>query len=221
MKTRSLLVLLATCAFAQADMEVTQTVVSTPLKGEPTKQEIKMEMKGSKVRLDVSSEASVIMDLKSGEMTSLIHAQKLAMTVDAKKLKEMAAAAESQPGGKIKASDLKPTGKVEKINGYEAEEYAGMEGDARLSVWISKDLPNQKELMAQMAEFQKLQPQLAQGGGIDYEKLPGYPLRTELASPKMGTVRITVNTIAEKPLPDSNFAIPSGYKPLQMPTMPR
>src|SRR6266446_8259730 len=117
----SLIVTASLLVAARADLSLVQKV-----EGSGSVSQITIKLKGDKARVEVSPEVTTIIDNKSGDMLSLINAEKKFLRISADKSKaiaEMANKYAGDPAGAAEKSKLTPTGKKEMINGYEAEEY--------------------------------------------------------------------------------------------------
>jgi hypothetical protein len=207
------LVLLATAQLAHAGLVIVQEVDQ----GAATDGKMQMTVKisGPHARVDVGDQFSSIVDLSANTITSLLHPQKLAMELP----KGAFEAAKKRAEAQTAKPDLKPTGKKETINGYACEEYTGTLQGLDVTYWITKEVPNQKEILAQMSQLSGGADPFkgALAGGGDF---PGFPIRTIVKSPQMGSSTMTVLSIKNVDLPDSTFAVPAGYKAMSVPQMP-
>ena len=112
----------ALLASARADLTLVQKI-----EGAGALPEMTMKIKGDKIRIEASPEVTSIFDGKTGEMVKIIKAQKMVMRMSA----DQAKAAAAMAGNQLAAQGLKPgekpnvtpTGKKEKINGHDAEEF--------------------------------------------------------------------------------------------------
>jgi len=117
---------------------------------------------------------------------------------------------------------LKPTGKTEKIAGYEAKEYALESGQVSGNVWVSEALqPPMKEKDAEA--YGKAMGSLGGPGGKLAEamaKLKGLPLRSTIGMSmgphKMMTTR-EVTEVSEKAPPADVLEIPAGFVKMSPP----
>jgi len=204
---------------AQADITITQTV--SPGEGKPD-MEVITKFKGDKLRVDTGNMVSAIVDGASGDVTTLIHGQKMYMVMPASVIQAMnsqaQAAAKFGGDGAGETPDLKPTGRTDTIEGMKAEEYEAAAQGSTMKVWITKDVPNLDSLMEQLSKFSKVSQQ-SQPGGIDYDKLPGFPVKTVVESPQLGQIETVVTSVEEGEVSESEFEMPSGYKKVEMPTM--
>ena len=115
------------------------------------------------------------------------------------------------------ASEFKPTGFHETINGYPCEEYALYTRHGEFRLFFDKDIPNFREIISPYLESIAWPIVLRRGRsksgdyGIPVENYPGMPIRiVEYAGRRRLTS--TIESIEQKELPDSFFAIPDGYK---------
>ena len=119
MKLLRLLGFLALCATARADLTVVQTMDGT--KGS---NKITFKIKGDKARVEVNPQITTIVDAKTGDLTTLLNDQKTVMRISGERAKAMAEMAKSFVKQETPEQALpKPTGRKEKISGYETEEY--------------------------------------------------------------------------------------------------
>jgi hypothetical protein len=204
---------LATAHLAHAGLIIVQEVDQiTPADG---KTQMTVKISGAHARVDVGNQFSSIVDLSTDTVTSLLHAQKLAMELP----KGVFAAAKKNAAAHAAKPDLKPTGRKETISGYACEEYTGTFQDLDVTYWVTKDVPNQKEILAQMSQLSGGADPFkgALAGGGDF---PGFPIRTVVKSPQMGSSTMTILSIKDADLPDSTFAVPADYKSMNVPKLP-
>jgi hypothetical protein len=200
-------------ASARADLTITQQLKQDApggAKGMDTT--LTMKVKGEKVRMDGLPQMSSIVDLKSGDVTSLSHAEKMVMTIPGAAVKQMADAQAQQTP---KLDPPKATGKKDTIGGFACEEYETSLNGAKIQLWLTKDLPKVEEAMKKMAEmsantdpFQRV---------MKDQNISGFPMRTVMEMPGMGTLTMTVLSVSEDPIPDADFAVPADYKKVSMP----
>lgn len=211
----SLALALAFAVTAHAGIIIVQNVEQTgPM---PMKTRMTIKADAGKARIDIGKDISSIVDSSTGEVSSLMHAQKIAMqlpkgAMDAVKQQADAAGENERP-------DIEPTGKTEKINGFNCEEYAGTFQGLNVSYWVTNDLPNADAVMAQLGKLAGAADPFkgALKGGKDF---PGFPIRTVIVSPQAGTSTMTIVSVSEEEIPVSEFEVPRGYKSMGMPQMP-
>ncbi len=173
-----------------------------------------MQISGERARVDVGDQLSSIVDLSAGTVTSLMHAQKIAMQLPKGALDAL------QQKSPSEKPDLKPSGKKETINGYICAEYTGTLQGLAVKYWVTRDIPNQQEILEQMSRLS--------GGGSDPFKaalasgadFPGFPIRTTVTVPQIGTSTMTVVSIKNADIPESTFQIPPDYKAMAAPALP-
>jgi len=208
------LILLLSAHLATAGIVIVEETVQPggPMGG---KNDVTISMSGDQTRMDLGKMISTIVDSKSGEVTSLMHSQKMAMqlpkgAVDA--MKNKLAQNKQKP-------DLKPTGKKETINGFACEEYAGTIQGLNVSFWVTQDVPHQKEILDQINKLGGTASpfQAALQSGKDF---PGFPIRTTITLPNNSTATTTVVSVKEQDVPASTFVVPSDYKLMKMPVVP-
>ncbi len=219
MKTPSILLLSAMLACpAFADLTVTQQIkqegamaAASPM----PEMSITMKIKGDKMRMDGLPQMSSIVDLKTGDITTLIHAQKAIMTIPGATMKSMQTA---KAAGTPQAEVPKATGKKETINGFACEEYETTAGEAKMKVWITKDIPAAEKIMNQVSEISGDSNPL--GSVMKKNNITGFPMRTIIELPGSGTTTVNVLSLNEDPIPAADFELPKDYKTMPLPTMP-
>ncbi len=206
--------LLAMPLLARADYIVKQNVDNGG-----QSQSITLKIKDTKCRVDATEQTTALMDSKTGETTVLIHPQKSFMKISkeqlvaqAKAMKDMLGNQSDNPAG----AELKPTGKKEKINGYDTEEYTYDLNGTHNTVAVAKDFPNYKGLVTALYNVQS-------GPGMEAfrtmalppDKFPGMPIRStvEVMNQKVTT---TLESAQQTTLADADFNVPSDYQELKM-----
>jgi len=207
------------CSFARADLTVVEELGGVGPKGQTMTATLKF--KGSKLRMDVGKEISLLLSGTKGDLTTLIHQQKMAMPIPAS-MRDLAGQLAQKQGVNTDGTDSKltPTGKKETITGFDCEEYAGTIKGQKMSVWVTSEIPEYKEILAQMAA---IAPEMQQyGGGLgDKSDLNGFPMRTEVQTADGGKFVSRVVSISRDPIADTEFVVPPGYRTMQIPQMPQ
>ena len=206
----------ALLASARADLTIVQKI-----EGAGPLSQMTMKIKGEKVRIEATPEVTTIVDGKTGEMVNIMNAQKMVMRMSAEQAKAAAAMAGNQltqgakPGEKVK---ITPTGKKEKINGYDTEEYVAETPTYKASYWIAKDYPQGDSIMKQLQATSSQAMSASSMGMPDFRDFPGLPIRTTVS---MGgqSYSTTMASVKMDPLPDSEFTAPAGYQEMKMPDM--
>lgn len=204
MKTPFLFTLsaLALTAIAQADLVMIQETTVGEVKSRST-----MRVSGDKVRSDNGTENSSIIDTKTGSMTTLMHEAKMVIKVDMEQLKAASAGAPTATEDvKIPVSTITPTGKKEKIDGYDCEEYIMENSGTKVGMWITKDYPGYEKLKKELLALTKMNP-----SSVKQPELPGMAIQTEYTTNGLKFVTKIVSLKEEKVDP-SVFEVPAGYK---------
>jgi len=211
-------------ALANADLLVVQKVES----GNPVRSaEITLKIKGDKMRADVSPEISTITDTATGETITLRHGPKTYLRLDARatqallgKLEKTRKEREARGEGEETAK-LEATGKRESVGGYDTRIYTAQVGELKMTYWIAQNLPSADKLLSVSAQLQKsAMVKLAKGMMPLPEDfaLPGFPVKTEMATPDGRKITTTVISIKEQPLDDLDFTVPLNYYALPEPS---
>ena len=177
------------------------------------------KFKPGKLRMDIPGSASLIMDGNKGEMVSLIHAQKVAIPMSSA-MQKMAAQLAGKAGSDTSGSvELQPTSRKETMIGLACEEYTGTISGQKATVWITKDVPEYKEISGQFLSFA---PQLSQyqGSIASNPAMQGFPLLTELTAPDGKKTTIRVQAISREAISDADFKVPVGYRAMEIPKIP-
>ena len=183
-----------------------------------------MKVGADKVRTDVSPQMSTITDTKTGDITTLMHQQKSFMVISAatsKAMMDQMAKAMQQMGGITPgAPKLQATGKKDKVNGYDTDEYTFANGNIKGTYWIASAYPNAKEITAAMAKFQQ--------GGLagmtreftpDFSGIAGVPIKSEvdLNGQKIVT---QLESAKDEPADPTAYQVPTDYTEMKMPGIP-
>jgi hypothetical protein len=185
---------------AGADVVIEQKVESAMLNGNMV-----LKIRADKARMDMPSpmgQMTVLWDFKTGESTTLMPAQKMAMKGSIQPNKQ---GAEGQP-------KPKPTGVTEKVGAYTADVYDVTSAQKAGKIWVARDYPNADLLKAELRKMSSATPL-----GFDTSTLdvPGMMVKSQLNTPG-GPVTITLTSARQEAVPDSEFVIPAGYKEMGM-----
>lgn len=207
---------------ARADLVIEENVES----GGQT-QDMIVKIKGDKIRTDMNSgQVSTITDTSTGDIITIMHAQKSYMKMDSKKMKELMEKARAMQSGtnspapnqeKPKVVD---TGKKEKINGYDTEIYTAETPTMKFKYWVAKDFPNADSVQQQMKKMQanmleKLGPNAAVSVP-DMQSMKGLPLKTEVETDGK-TITTTLTSVKEETVDASALTVPADYNEIKMP----
>jgi hypothetical protein len=180
------------------------------------------KIKGGKTRIDASPETSIIMDMKTGDMISVMHAQKKYVKIPSQMAQAAMESMKKMQGDQPDAArELTATGKKETIAGYPAEEYTYTFAGRKMSLWLTKALPDYQEALKEMGTAFNNGPMasMMKSLGVDFATLSGFPVRTVSELQPGQTVTSTVVSVSTKPIPDSDFDIPPDYQEMKMPTL--
>jgi hypothetical protein len=183
-------------------------------------QQITLKIKDSKVRLDAGEQSSALIDSDTGVTTLLIHPNKAFLNISPEQLKEQTKALKEMLGQKLENPgdvQLKSTGKQEKINGFETEEYTTNFNGVQMSIFIAKEYPNYQKIVGALYQVQNGPAMEAfRSMSIPPDKYPGLPVRTTQTI--MGQkIVMTIDSAQELDLAASEFAVPADYKELNPP----
>jgi hypothetical protein len=180
-------------------------------------QQITLKIKEPKVRLDTGEETSAIIDSATGTTTLLIHPNKVYLKISPEQIKQQSKVLKEMLGQKVENPadvQLKPTGKKEKINGFDTEEYSTEFNGIQMSISIAKDYPNYQKIVQALYQIQNGPAMDAfRSMSIPPDKYPGLPVRTTQTI--MGQkIVMTLDSAQETDVPEAEFSIPADYKEL-------
>jgi len=210
------LAIVAAPALALADLTFVQNIEShgqnTPLT---------LKSKETKIRIDMGDQASTVMDINSGEMTTLMHANKAFMKVDPAVLQMMQAQMKQQMGDAAqKMNEMKPTGEKEKVGSIETEIYSFAGSNMKGKFWIAKDYPNGDKLLALLKKIHDSPAgKMAGSMGGQPDSYPGVPVKSEMEVSGQKVV-VTLVSVNDENLDNALFTVPGDYKAMTAPAIP-
>lgn len=162
-------------------------------------------IKGGKIRTDNDTTSSVVMDTATGEMTTLVHEQKMIIKSNTKDLAALA----PSPGGDKAGGGTKvtATGKKEMVEGYNCELYLSENMGMVVKMWLTEDYPGYQKLKEELKVISKM----AVANASEQAPLPGIAIKTEYEQQGMKFERRLVS-LKEGAVDEAKFAIPAGYK---------
>jgi hypothetical protein len=193
---------------AHADVVIEQKLESAMMNGNMV-----MKIKGDQARIDMPSpagQATAIMNIKTGDMTTLMHTQKIAMKMNIKAQLEA-----QKPTAAANTEKPKAIG-TEKVGEWTADVYEFNAGGVTGKIWAAKDFPNAQALRD---ELKKISAASASGFDPNTLDVPGMIVKWHMTTPA-GPVTFTLVKATQEPVADSEFAIPAGYNEMKMPTAP-
>src|SRR5436190_4753893 len=218
MKTRGFLLIVTALlsVTARGDLTIVQKV-----DGIGSFKQITTKLKGDKARVEVSPEMTTIIDNKSGEMLNLMNGKKKFLRISANESKAIAQLASKYGGDSSTATvkpKLKPTGKKEMINGYEADEYVRESPSMKESYWIALKYPDSVAIVRQLEAISPAAWNDIAKGMFDYRDFPGLPLRT-IVKREGSEIVSTIVSIKQDPLSEAEFSIPKDFEELKVPNL--
>ena len=208
-----LLLLVGFSLSARGDVTIVQRV-----EGKGEAKEIVLKIKGDKVRMEATPQMTMIVDGRTGDMITLLNAQKKIMRISGEKTKAIAEMAKKYKGTTSEKTKIVATGKKMTINGYEAEEYVAEAKAFTAHYWIAPNFPNSAEIMKQLqALIPAAWSDLAKGI-MDYRDLPGFPLRTQVNLGD-GEIISTLVAIKTDQISDDEFVAPKDFTEMKLPNI--
>jgi len=217
MKTTALFLfaLLGLLEGAHADLTIVESIES----GAGTNK-VTIKIKGERARIDVNPKSSMIVDAKTGEVITLIPEQKAVMRLSPGKAAALANKARillKDTDTSLEVATPKPTGKKEKINGYEAEEYVAETPKYRATYWVAKSYPDHQTILRQMKLLQNSAFASVRKPMPEYYDFPGLPIRTKIKIQGQAEATTTISSISQDSIPDSQFVVPADYAEMHLP----
>jgi hypothetical protein len=162
-------------------------------------------IKGGKIRTDNDTTSSVVMDTATGEMTTLVHEQKMIIKSNTKDLAALA----PSPGGDKAGGGTKvtATGKKEMVEGYNCELYLSENMGMVVKMWLTEDYPGYQKLKEELKVISKM----AAANASEQAPLPGIAIKTEYERQGM-KFETRLVSLKEGAVDEAKFAIPAGYK---------
>lgn len=194
----------ALAGMAHADLVLTQHMFYGAA---PTPMKSVMFIKGSKVRSDNDTSSSSIIDTATGDMTTLMHEQKMVTTMN---MKTLQASIPKDSKVKIPEPKLTSTGKHETVDKYDCEIFILENSGTSVRMWVTKNFPGYEK-------YSKALEPLTKMGGPDAPKSPEIPGAVIKTEAEQGGLKIVTKlvSIEEKDISDDLFKIPADYKPAQ------
>ncbi len=201
-KLLTLTLLLTASSVTRADITLVQDTLLNGIRSRTT-----MWVKGDKMRTDNDTTSSVIIDAASGDMTTLVHEQKMIIVNNTKQLAALAAQAPGAKDMELPQTQLTATGQIEKVDGYDCEIILSENQGMVVKMWVAKDYPNGEQLREELKAMTKL----SGANGAKQPEVPGIALKTEYEQQglKFTTQLISIST---DPVDAARFDIPQGYK---------
>jgi hypothetical protein len=209
----SLSVIAAFSVTASADFTIVQKV-----EGKGQGHEITLKVKGDKIRMEATPQMTMLVDGRTGDVITLMNAQKKIVRISGDKAKAIAEMAAKYGGGTTEKPKLIATGKKMTVIGYEAEEYVADTKTFKAHYWIAPSFPNSVAIVKQLQSIIPAAWNDLAKGMIDYRDLPGLPLRTQVT---VGDDEIVSTVVAVKAdaLNDAEFLPPKDFQEVKIPNV--
>jgi hypothetical protein len=216
---------LATFTFlpcAGADLTVVQSIESKDKDNKTATNKVTIEIKGERARIQANPKYAMIVDTKTGEVIALVPEDKAFQRLSAEQARNLG------DRFRVLAKDIetsleiatpKPTGKKEKINGYEAEEYIADTPKYKAAYWVAKDYPDYQSILRQMKLLKSNAFTAVRKPMPDYYDFPGLPIRTKIKFQGQEEATTTISFISQDSVPDSEFGVPPDYAEVHLPDM--
>jgi Domain of unknown function (DUF4412) len=199
-------------ATARADLTITQKAEGAPGMGE-----VVIKIKGDKTRVEMSPQMTMIIDSKTGDVSTIMTDKRRVMRLSGDKAKAMAEMVNQFNKPAAAKPNLVATGKKETISGYEAEEYKVEGGILPATYWLTTKYPDYAAILKQLQQTKPSSWDPSKMGMPGYNELPGLPMRVVVQTPGQGSVTTTIVSIKSDPLTDDQFVVPKDFKQIEMP----
>jgi hypothetical protein len=212
----SLIVTAFSLVTARGDLSLVQKI-----EGSGSVNQIIIKLKGDKARVEVTPQVTTLIDRNSGDIITLMNAQKKFVRISADKSKaiaEMAAKYSGDPAAAAEKSALRSTGRKEMIYGYEAEEFVRESPSLKESYWIALQFPDSAAIVKQLQSVIPAAWNEVAKGMLDYRNFPGLPLRTIIKTEGREIIS-TITSIKQDPLIEAEFSVPKDFQELKVPNL--
>ena len=201
---------------ARGDLSLVQKI-----EGSGSVSRIIIKLKGDKARVEVTPQVTTLIDRNSGDIITLMNAQKKFVRISADKSKaiaEMAIKYSGDPAAAAEKSTLRPTGRKETIYGYEAEEYVRESPALKECYWIALQYPDSAAIVKQLQSVIPAAWNEVAKGMLDYRNFPGLPLRTIIKTDGKEIIS-TITSIKQDALSEAEFSVPKDFQELKVPNL--
>lgn len=181
-----------------------------------------IKIKGERARIQANPKYSMIVDSRTGDVIALTHEQKAMQHLSAEKARALGdkfRQLAKDTDTSLEIATPKPTGKKQKINGYEAEEYVAETPKYKATYWVAQKYPDYETILGQMKLLQGSAFKSVRRQMPDYYDFPGLPIRTKIKLQGQQEATTTITSVSQDPIPDSEFEAPSDYAEMRLPDM--
>ncbi len=182
-------------------------------------EDILVRIKGEQTRLDSGKEMSIIAAGADGQMTMLMHEQKMMMRLNADTLKGVMALAGAAFGGDQAVAKPVATGTREKIGEYDCEifTWSGKMGTGKF--WVARDFPDYQALNAAQDKLMQAMGNPASAFSPQPSDFPGMVIKSEMQVMGKSSVSELVSA-KEEAVDAAIFTLPTDYQEMKMPGLP-
>ena len=222
MKRTLLIFALSLCAIvaSRADLTLEQIIEGAAQSGN-----IVTRVKGDRFRLDMPAgeqgPVSTIVDIKTGDMVTLIHEKKIAVRRTGAQIRQAQEAREKAAGGdpakKIDPPKPLPSKRTGRVGKYDAEIFTLSVDGATETLWIVKDYPHFKSIQEHLQRVSKASPPgVNRAATVDVASLPGMLVKRQK---ERGGQKLTITLTAAKQdaIEDAVFEAPGDYRAVTPP----
>lgn len=204
-----------------ADLTVVQTLESSAMPVESGKRStMTIKMRGQKARIDFSGmPVASIIDLNSRQLCFMDHKQKQVMVMPQDLARNILGLSIPAAGAVPDKAILKKTGKVEMLNGYTCEEYAGSSGGVLIRCWVAHPV-EAVELEPFRLFAEDVFKETSFAGLVAIKGLIVRSESTVVTSAKTVTSRTELLSVSKTPLAEAVFNLPGDYTIMDMPAFP-
>lgn len=182
-------------------------------------EEILIRIKGDQTRLDAGKEMSIIAGGADGQMTMLMHQQKMMMRLNADTLKGVMALAGAAFGTDQAVAKPVATGTREKVGSYDCElfTWTGKMGSGKF--WVARDFPGYQALNTAQDKLMKAMGNPASAFAPQASDFPGMVIKSEMQVMGKSNVSELVSA-KEEDVDAAIFTLPTDYQEMKMPGLP-
>ena len=199
---------------------VADLALSQEIEGGPQPGQVVMRVKGDRLRIDLpggtNGSMSTILDIVTGDTTTLVHKKKIAITRTGSQVKQAEEARAKRAGAdmakKVELPKPTTTGLMERVGEYAAEVYTMLADGSKDTLWVVRDFPDFDAIKADLVRVSQASTAgINRAGTLDVTTLPGMVVKRqkERGGQKM---TITLKGVERDVIADSTFAIPAEYK---------
>ncbi len=229
------------CLFLAALHARADVIIVETMKNGSQTATITTKIKGDKSRTDISSQSadpanpsnpgdsthtSIIADLATGDIITLVHESKNFVKFSPDKTKGLVDDLQKSKANVLASPKIVDTGRAEKVGDYATEIYTAETQGAKYTYWVTKNFPDFASLQEQMRKFQIRQTDLKRRFGMkddlspDIWTLDGMAVKTEILNDKNETTVMAIVSARNQPIDDADFKIPADYTEMEQPQPP-